>query len=139
MQFSISNPQRLLDDPALSMQYIRAMGSGGQKVNKVSTAVHLRFDIAQSNLPDAVKALLLDVSDTRLTTEGILIIKAQQFRTQEANRNDALERLMQWINKHAVVAKTRRATKPSKSAKRKRTDDKKKRGDVKKLRQKMKY
>lgn len=113
---------------------IRAQGAGGQNVNKVSSAIHLRFDIAASGLPDFYKERLLALKDQRVNKEGVIVIKAQQFRTQEKNRSDALERLVELIKEATVVQKTRRATKPSRSAKRKRMDSKTKKGNIKALR-----
>ncbi|EPJ48653.1 MAG: ribosome-associated protein [Osedax symbiont Rs1] len=113
---------------------IRAQGAGGQNVNKVSSAIHLRFDIGNSSLPDVYKQRLLSLSDRRITKEGIIIIKAQLHRTQEKNKLDALARLEQLIKSITVVAKTRRATKPSRNSQRKRLDSKKKHGQNKALR-----
>lgn len=116
---------------------IRAQGSGGQNVNKVSSAIHLRFDIKASSLPDAYKTRLLNIKDQRISKEGVIIIKAQQFRTQEKNRIDALERLRGLIKEAAVIQKARRPTKPSKNAKKKRMDSKTLRGRTKSLRGKV--
>jgi ribosome-associated protein len=128
-----------LDDDEIDISAIRAQGSGGQNVNKVSSAIHLRFDINASSLSDFQKQLLLESKDSRLTKEGVLIIKAQQFRTQEKNKLDAFERLQQFILDATYTSKTRRPTKPSKSAKRKRTDQKKQRGTTKSLRGKVDF
>ncbi|MDY0251031.1 MAG: alternative ribosome rescue aminoacyl-tRNA hydrolase ArfB [Pseudomonas sp.] len=128
-----------LDDDEIDISAIRAQGSGGQNVNKVSSAIHLRFDINASSLSDFQKQLLLESKDSRLTKEGVLIIKAQQFRTQEKNKLDAFERLQQFILDATYISKTRRPTKPSKSAKRKRTDQKKQRGTTKSLRGKVDF
>ncbi|MGH1441640.1 MAG: alternative ribosome rescue aminoacyl-tRNA hydrolase ArfB [Cellvibrionaceae bacterium] len=116
---------------------IRAQGSGGQNVNKVSSAIHLRFDIKASSLPDAYKTRLLNIKDQRISKEGVIIIKAQQFRTQEKNRIDALERLRDLIKEATVIQKVRRPTKPSKNAKKKRMDSKTLRGRTKSLRGKV--
>ena len=121
----------VIPDDELQFSAIRAQGSGGQNVNKVSSAVHLRFDIPASSLPDFYKERLLGLKDSRISKEGVLVIKAQQFRTQEKNRTDALNRLLSIIQSAAVVQKTRRPTKPSKSSQRKRMDSKTKRGQVK--------
>ena len=103
-----------LNDSEVEISAIRAQGAGGQNVNKVSSAIHLRFDIHASSLSDVIKQRLLDSKDSRITKEGVLIIKAQQFRTQERNRIDALERLQSFIIQATHVNKTRRPTKPSK-------------------------
>lgn len=129
----------VIPDDELQFSAIRAQGSGGQNVNKVSSAVHLRFDIPASSLPDFYKERLLGLKDSRISKEGVLVIKAQQFRTQEKNRTDALNRLLSIIQSAAVVQKTRRSTKPSKSSQRKRMDSKTKRGQVKANRGKVSY
>ena len=128
-----------LNDSEVEISAIRAQGAGGQNVNKVSSAIHLRFDIPASSLSDVIKQRLLDSKDSRMTKEGVLIIKAQQFRTQERNRIDALERLQSFIIQAAHVNKTRRPTKPSRNAKRKRVDEKTQRGKTKALRGKVDF
>ncbi|WP_166257089.1 alternative ribosome rescue aminoacyl-tRNA hydrolase ArfB [Marinobacter salicampi] len=130
--------QITIPEAELEFQAIRAQGSGGQNVNKVSSAVHLRFDISQSVvLPEYLKARLLALSDSRITSDGVLVIKAQKFRSQEKNRADALERLKEVIQEGLVVQKARRATRPSLGAKKKRIEKKKQRGQKKQLRGKV--
>lgn len=124
----------VIDDAALEWKAIRAQGSGGQNVNKVSSALHLRFHVSSAGLPPSVQARLLALSDQRITEEGVLVIKAQQYRSQEQNREDALSRLEAIIRAAMYVPAQRRATAPSRSARRKRTDQKTHRGQIKSLR-----
>jgi len=126
-----------LDENEVEISAIRAQGSGGQKVNKVSAAIHLRFDISASSLPDYYKEKLLSLKDKRITKDGIVVIKSQQHRSQEQNRDEALERLVELVKSVTVTQKKRVPTKPTKGSVNRRLDSKKKHSSKKRLRGKV--
>ena len=130
-------PVLQVDEAEVEFSAIRAQGAGGQNVNKVSSAIHLRFDIPASSLPDGVKERLMALRDSRITDAGVLVLKAQQHRTQEMNRADALARLNEVVNSVAVPPRVRRATKPSYGSKQRRLEGKSQRSETKSLRGKV--
>ena len=127
-------PLLQVDEAEVECSAIRAQGAGGQNVNKVSSAIHLRFDIPASSLPDGVKERLLAMRDSRITDAGVLVIKAQQHRTQEMNRADAMARLNEVVNSVALPPRVRRATKPTYGSRQRRLEGKSQRSETKSLR-----
>ena len=131
------SPNLYISDSEIVLNAIRSQGAGGQNVNKVSSAIHLRFDITASSLPEKYKHRLLALQDHRINSQGVVVIKAQQYRTRERNRTDALERLCKLVQSVMTEPKKRIATRPSRAAKRKRLDEKTRRGQTKELRKKV--
>lgn len=133
MRLEISQAVSIAEDE-VSCSAIRAQGAGGQNVNKVSSAVHLRFDIKASSLPEVYQQRLLNYRDRRINSDGVIVIKAQRFRTQDKNRDDAFARLLELIRAAVHVQPVRKATKPTKGSQRRRVDSKVKRGQIKSMR-----
>lgn len=129
-------PDFQIDERELQFDYIRASGPGGQNVNKVATAVQLRFNVNNSSLSEDVKKRLIHLAGKRMTSEGVLLIEAKRFRTQEQNREDVLQRFVELVRKSFIKPKARRKTKPTKASKEARLKEKKRKGDIKSLRKK---
>ena len=134
--YSISNKVTIANKE-IKISAIRAQGAGGQNVNKVSNAIHLRFDINSSSLPDLFKERLLELNDQRISSEGIIVIKAQQYRSKEKNREEALKRLFELVKSVTNVPRKRKVTRPTTNSNQKRLDNKTRRGQIKAMRGKI--
>lgn len=121
----------IIPDEELELSAIRSQGAGGQNVNKVATAIHLRFDIKASSLPNYYKDILLHLSDRRITKDGVVVIKAQEHRSQEQNKEEAIKRLQELVRSAIIVPKLRKASQPSRSSQKRRLDSKTKRSQIK--------
>jgi ribosome-associated protein len=128
-------PSLQIDERELQIDFVRSSGPGGQNVNKVATAAQLRFDVNASALPEDLRARLIQLAGNRITSEGVLLIEARRFRTQEQNRVDAIQRFAELVRKAAVKPRPRRKTRPTQLSKEERLKEKKRRGEIKKLRQ----
>ncbi len=128
-------PSLQIDERELQIDFVRASGPGGQNVNKVATAAQLRFDVRASSLPEEVKERLMHLAGKRLSGEGVLLMEAKRFRTQEQNREDAIQRFVELVRRAFVKPKRRKKTKPTHASKEERLKEKKKRGEIKKMRQ----
>lgn len=128
-------PSLQIDERELQIDFVRASGPGGQNVNKVATAAQLHFDVRASSLPEEAKERLTQLAGKRITSEGMLLIEARRFRTQEQNREDAIQRFVELVRKALVKPKARKKTKPTKASKEERIKEKKRRGEIKKIRQ----
>ena len=129
------SPSLQIDERELQIDFIRASGPGGQNVNKVATAVQLRFDVRAASLPEDVKTRLIQLAGRRMTGEGVLLIEAKRFRTQEQNRADAIQRFVELVRKSLLKPKARRKTKPTAASREERLKEKKRKGEIKKMRQ----
>ena len=128
-------PSLQIDERELQIDFTRASGPGGQNVNKVATAVQLRFDVSTSSLPKEVQKRLIHLAGNRITSEGILLIEAKRYRTQEQNREDAIQRFIELVRKALIEPKARKQTKPSRASQEERLKEKKRRAEIKKIRQ----
>jgi ribosome-associated protein len=124
-----------IDERELQIDFVRASGPGGQNVNKVATAAQLRFDVSASSLPEEVKGRLIQLSGNRITSEGVLMIEAKRFRVQEQNREDAIQRLVELVQRALIPSKPRKKTKPTQASKEERLNEKRRRGEIKRMRQ----